>query len=82
MSAATRALLSGLIDYAGLFPPAGLPMNRALENHAGYRRGPDHWALNRFVVPARRLAEFGDLLGAMPGGVLALGALVWLRRRA
>ena len=51
-------LLNGLVDYAGLFPPAALPMDRAVANYAAYRRGPDRWALGRFVVPAARLEEF------------------------
>ena len=31
---ALRALLAGVIDYAGLFPPAGLDMATALGIHA------------------------------------------------
>jgi hypothetical protein len=53
-----RTLLDGLIDYAGLFPPAALPMPEAVRNYAAYRAGPDHWALGRFVVTAERLPEF------------------------
>lgn len=52
-----HALLEGSIDYAGLFPPAGLDMPSAVANYADYRRGPDRWALGRFVVPAARLQE-------------------------
>jgi hypothetical protein len=53
-----RALLEGLIDYAGLFPPAGLPMTETVINYAAYQRRPDAWALGRLVVPAGRLEEF------------------------
>ena len=56
-----RSLLAGAIDYAGLFPPAGLAMCEAVSNYRAYRRGPDAWALGRFVVPAARL---GELAGA------------------
>jgi hypothetical protein len=63
-----RLLLEHSIDYAGLFPPAGLAMRPALENYAAYRRRPEAWALGRFVVPAARLDELeraaGDLLPA------------------
>ena len=58
------ALLAGLVDYAGLFPPAGLGMEDAVRNYAHYRRGgqaeePDPgWMLGRFVLPAARLQEF------------------------
>src|SRR5205809_4623216 len=57
MNASLRALLSGLIDYAGLFPPAGLPLDQAIRNYARYRHESDAWMLGRFVIPANRLAE-------------------------
>lgn len=46
-----------LIDYAGLFPPAALPLDLALANYAAYQDRPQHWMLGRFVLPAARLAE-------------------------
>jgi len=52
-----RPLLHQLIDYAGLFPPAGLPMDQAAANYAAERAGPDAWALARLIVPALRLDE-------------------------
>jgi hypothetical protein len=55
---ALRTLLAGSIDYAGLFPPAGLAMAPAVRSYAEYRAGPDAWALGRFVLPAARLPEF------------------------
>jgi hypothetical protein len=53
-----RALMTGLVDYAGLFPPAGLDMARAVRRYREYLTGRDWWALGRFVVPAARLGEF------------------------
>jgi hypothetical protein len=58
MSTALRTLLRGSIDYAGLFPPAGLDMARAVANYASYRGSTDAWALGRFVAPASRMTEF------------------------
>ena len=58
---ALRALLSALIDYAGLFPPAALPLADAVRAYDQYRRSADAWALGRFVVPAARLSEFDAL---------------------
>ena len=52
-----HALLRDSIDYAGLFPPAGLGLSEAAANYASYRTGPHAWALGRFVVPAGRLVE-------------------------
>lgn len=57
-----RALLDRVIDYAGLFPPARLPLEQAVRNYLDYRRDPASWLLARFVCPATRLAEFGALL--------------------
>ncbi|HVK01209.1 MAG TPA: hypothetical protein VM365_10085, partial [Gemmatimonadales bacterium] len=54
---AIHTLLRDSIDYAGLFPPAGLGMSAAVANYASYRTGPHAWALGRFVVPAGRLVE-------------------------
>jgi hypothetical protein len=64
---AIRTLLAGSIDYAGLFPPAGLDMGLALENYARYSTGPSSWALGRFIVPVNRLAEFEAGLGRLLG---------------
>src|SRR5688500_1293567 len=47
-----RALLDGLIDYAGLFPPATLDMQAAVARYARYRAGERAWMLGRFVVPS------------------------------
>ncbi len=55
---ARRLLFEGLVDYAGLFPPAALPMAGAVARYDEYRRGPQAWALGNFVVPIARLTEF------------------------
>jgi hypothetical protein len=57
---AVQALLQQAIDYAGLFPPAGLDLEAAVRNYASYREGRDAWALGRFVLPAAKIAEFAD----------------------
>lgn len=53
-----RSLLENLIDYAGLFPPAELPMAEAVKNYDAYRQGEHSWMLGKFIVPASRLEEF------------------------
>jgi hypothetical protein len=50
--------MEGLVDYAGLFPPASESMEAAVERYAAYRAGPDGKALGRFIVPFARLGEF------------------------
>ncbi len=57
MVASLRALLTGIIDYAGLFPPARLSLDQAIRNYAAYRRHADAWMLGRFIVPAARLDD-------------------------
>ena len=70
-----RSFLREIIDYAGLFPPASLPMAGAVANYAEYLSGPDRDLLGRFVVPASRLAEFGEIArDFLPGD---LGAEPW-----
>ena len=56
-----RALLESIVDYAGLFPPAQLPMVSAVLNYAKYRDGEHAWMLGRFVVPAARYEELNPV---------------------
>lgn len=66
---AVPVLLDGLIDYAGLFPPASENMAMAVGNYAEYRDGPDARALGRFIVPVTRLVEFEAAARTLlPGG--------------
>src|SRR5438552_2660541 len=76
MNASLRAFLEQILDYAGLFPPAQLPLDQALRNYLGYRQEKDGRMLGRFVCPAQRLAElvpFRKEISA--GGPLALSVL-------
>ncbi len=57
MTASLRALLAEVIDYAGLFPPAALPLDAAIRRFAVGRQGADGWMLARFIAPAARLGE-------------------------
>ena len=64
MTPCARALLEGIIDYAGLFPPAQLPMDQAFARFVEHRVSNDGWMLARFVCPAARLGELEPLLDA------------------
>ncbi|HVW78301.1 MAG TPA: hypothetical protein VHB45_11865 [Alloacidobacterium sp.] len=55
---AIETLLHGLIDYAGLFPPASLDMKTAVSHYAEYRNGENSEMLGRFILPVQRLTEF------------------------
>lgn len=53
-----KILLSGIIDYAGLFPPSNLSMPEAVINYATYKNSNYNWMLGRFICPVGRLDEF------------------------
>ena len=66
-AASLRALLERSIDYAGLFPPCGLDLERALRNQAEYVRHADAWMLGSFILPIAKfdaasahLSQFDD----------------------
>ncbi len=50
-------MLAGLIDYAGLYPPACLPLPIVIERYGGFLHSPENWILNRLVLPASVLPE-------------------------
>lgn len=52
-----RALLEGILDYAGLFPPAKLDLQTALKSYREYRAHPHGWILSRFVLPLEQVHE-------------------------
>lgn len=52
-----RALLSGLIDYAGMFPPASLSLEDALNRYVVHLTTPESWIVARFICPVARLDE-------------------------
>jgi hypothetical protein len=56
-AAPLRVLLANLIDYAGLYPPAALPLRIVLERYRGFLASPDAWILNRLVLPAATLRD-------------------------
>jgi hypothetical protein len=62
MTDARCALLARLIDHAALFPPASMSVADALEEDARLRVSEHRWIVGRFVVPASRVAELGDVV--------------------
>ncbi len=73
----TTALLAAVVDYAGLFPPAGLTMAAAVGDYRRARGGPSAWMLGRFVVPAPRLPELAVELDGRPDIDTDAGAGPW-----
>lgn len=55
---ATRTrLFEGLIDDAGLFPPAEKPLPQAVDHYASWSTGPFRWMTGRFLCPVSRLSD-------------------------
>ncbi len=66
-----ETLMTGLIDYAGLFPPSKLDMPTATENYArGLRSGYERF-LSRFICPTNRLGELTEHGAALMPGTFA-----------
>lgn len=57
MSTSTQAFLRDLIDYAGMFPPAELPVDKALRQFRTALLSDWGWIVGRFVVGAHRLED-------------------------
>jgi len=53
-------LMHRAVDYAGLFPPAGLPMSQVVNNYAKYIHCKEASMLGRLIVPAVKLEAFED----------------------
>ncbi len=47
--------LNNLIDYAGLFPPAKLPLSSAITNYVQYKKSEDAWMMGPFVISISQL---------------------------
>jgi len=72
-----KTFLSQIIDYAGLYPPASLPLEDAIHNFVKYQSGAEAWMLSRFIIPAKRLGELSQFTeqSFSREGVLAFSAL-------
>jgi hypothetical protein len=68
--------LNQIIDYAGLFPPANLPLDVALQNYLRDKAtSPHRWMLGRFVCPAAKLTELSALISRSTANGLQVTAL-------
>ena len=57
-AASLSMLLDGVIDFAGLFPPASLQMDAMVSDWARGLASEHDWMLGRLIVPVSRLPEF------------------------
>lgn len=56
-------LFRGVLDYAGMFPPASLDIGHAMATYGRYRASADAWMLGTFVTSADRLGELDPAIG-------------------
>ncbi len=81
--AGLQVLLGNSLDYAGLFPPAKLPLEKAASNYARYRFGSEAWFLSHFVCPVDRLTELEPHIplfaksSPLPVSALSLPSASW-----
>ncbi|MBS1713266.1 MAG: hypothetical protein JST30_02890 [Armatimonadetes bacterium] len=75
MTASLKRLLGRSIDYAGLFPPAGLGMSDAVKEYKRHLESENAWIVDSFVCNASRLAELASELKGHPGTVLEVSVV-------
>jgi hypothetical protein len=64
-----NSLLSKIVDYAGLFPPAQLSLSEAMVSYDRTQAARQSWMLDRFVLPASRFPEFMEQLPIVESSV-------------
>ncbi len=68
--------MTEMVDYAGLFPPAALPMGEAAAEYQRWSVSPQAWVIARFVCPVARLGELARESPVVPGRHWRLSVLV------
>lgn len=74
MLASVSSLFAQVIDYAGLFPPAALSMEEAIEEYLSHLAGPEAWVVTAFICPSSRLAEFDSIRAGRPLELILLSS--------
>ena len=69
MTPAFKYFTRGIMDYAGLFPPARLELAAALAEYEGWKSGPRSWLVSTFIIPAHMLGQL-DQDGDFPLSVI------------
>jgi len=62
ISPALKVLLNRFIDYAGLFPPAALSLDKTIFNYQDYQKNDYAWMLRWLVLPAGSLPDVPEQL--------------------
>ena len=62
MKESLRTFMDGLIDYAGLFPPADLPLNEAIDEYISHIKSDDSKMLSRFIIHTSKLNDLDQFI--------------------
>jgi hypothetical protein len=65
MKKSLKAFMKGIIDYAGLFPPAKLSLDEAIHNYVRYKKSADNGMLSRFIIPGAKLKKLSPYAGEL-----------------
>ena len=60
MKESLRTFMEGLIDYAGLFPPAELPLNEAINEYILQLKSENSKILSRFIIHTSKLENLSS----------------------
>lgn len=55
-----NSFMDGIIDYAGMFPPANLALTPAFRNYLEYIASDDEWMMDKFVCTMKSFKLFQD----------------------
>lgn len=70
-------LFTLLFDYAGLFPPSGLPLAEALDHYHSYRSHAHRWMLGRFVLTTAHVQDLLHHLNSNAGTLCGEPTTPW-----
>ena len=60
MNPTLQPFMNEIIDYAGMFPPSGLPFDEAFTNYLTYHNHAYSSFLSRFIIPAGTIPNVSD----------------------
>ena len=76
MKESLRTFMDGLIDYAGLFPPADLPLNEAIDEYISHIKSDNARMLSRFIIHTSKLNDLDEFISLFANiGPLRLSVL-------
>lgn len=75
LAVSLRTLLQGSLDYAGMFPPARLPLDEAWAKYLEAHASPYRWLLRSFVCPIGQLDALAQLWAATPAPLARFTAI-------